>query len=308
MSKYAEKITALTENDTMADEDLISLGNGGTASLRKITWANIIKSIKSKLGMGDTSLSGIGDGTVTGAISQLNTKTGSKSLSGIGDGTVTGAIIQIRDSVKNAIAGIFSGDVSAKGALTASTVKVNYKYWFTDAYTQDKAITAIWKDGVGHDLCHIDADGLTCYYGWAGTASYATTTVIRGRTVQAKNASGTSSLSDERLKHGFKSLDEFDEVYMDIDPCAFQYNSGSSGRYHFGAKAQDVKRAFEAHGYTTQDFGGIVQSYDNPENEDYCGVLDPWSLIYTEFTMWNMHMVQKALKEIESLKKQLNAQ
>ena len=37
MSKYAEKITALTENDTMADEDLISLGNGGTASLRKIT-------------------------------------------------------------------------------------------------------------------------------------------------------------------------------------------------------------------------------------------------------------------------------
>lgn len=73
MSKYAEKITALTENDTMADEDLISLGNGGTASLRKITWANIIKSIKSKLGMGDTSLSGIGDGTVTGAISQLNT-------------------------------------------------------------------------------------------------------------------------------------------------------------------------------------------------------------------------------------------
>lgn len=68
-----KKITALTENSAMADEDLMSLGNGGTASLRKITWANIIKSIKSKLGIGDKSLSGIGDGTITGAISQLNT-------------------------------------------------------------------------------------------------------------------------------------------------------------------------------------------------------------------------------------------
>ena len=194
------------------------------------------------------------------------------------------------------------------GEVSASTVKIKYKYWFTDAYTQEKAITATWKDGAGHDLCHIDADGLTCYYGWAGTASYATKTIIRGRTVQAKNASGTSTLSDERLKHGFKSLDEFDDVYMDIDPCAFQYNSGSSGRYHFGAKAQNVKMAFERHGYSTHDFGGLVQTEDNPANEDYCGVPDPWSLIYTEFTMWNMHMTQKALKEIQALKERINTQ
>ena len=101
-------------------------------------------------------------------------------------------------------------------------------------------------------------------------------------------------------------MDEFDSVYMDIEPCAFKYNNGTSGRYHFGAKAQNIKEAFEKHGYTTQDFGGFVQMADNPENEDYCGIDDPMGIIYTEFTMWNTHMIQKLCKKIEEQQSEID--
>ena len=84
-------------------------------------------------------------------------------------------------------------------------------------------------------------------------------------------------------------------------------SNGNSGRYHFGVKAGNVKEAFEKNGYTTKDFGGFVQMSDNPENEEYCGVDDPMGIIYTEFTMWNTHVIQKLYKEIEEQKSEINS-
>jgi len=129
---------------------------------------------------------------------------------------------------------------------------------------------------------------------------------LRGNSVVLSSA-GSITPSDERLKNSFKPLDGFDEVYMEIDPCAFRYNKGTSGRYHFGVKAKNVKDAFEKHGYTTKDFGGFVQMYDNPENEDYCGIEDPMGIIYTEFVMWNTHMIQKLYKKIEEQQEEIDS-
>ncbi len=131
-----------------------------------------------------------------------------------------------------------------------------------------------------------------------------TTTHIRGNAVTTESSGGVTP-SDERLKNSFKSLIEFEKVYMDIEPCAFKYNNGTSGRYHFGAKAQNIKDAFEKNGHTTLDFGGFVQLTDHPENENYCGVDDPMGLIYTEFVMWNTHMIQKLYRENERLKQRI---
>ena len=45
---------------------------------------------------------------------------------------------------------------------------------------------------------------------------------------------------------------------------------------------------------------------DSPDSECYCGVDDPMGIIYTEFTMWNTHMIQKLHKENHLLKQRLN--
>lgn len=124
-----------------------------------------------------------------------------------------------------------------------------------------------------------------------------TKTIIRGRIISSQT--GITITSDERMKNSFKTLDEFEGVYMDIEPCAFKYNNGTSGRYHFGVKAGNVKESFEKHGYTTQDFGGFVQMADSPENEDYCGVDDPMGIIYTEFIAWNTCMIQRLYKKMD---------
>ncbi len=154
-------------------------------------------------------------------------------------------------------------------------------------------------------MLYAGSDGYTVSVGFPRSSSDPTTTILRGNSVNLVSSSGPAVTSDERLKNSFKPLDEFEEVYMDIEPCAFKYNNGNSGRYHFGVKAGNVKDAFEKHGYTTQDFGGFVQMADSTENEDYCGVDDPMGIIYTEFTMWNMQMVQKLYKKVEEQGKEI---
>lgn len=133
-----------------------------------------------------------------------------------------------------------------------------------------------------------------------------TTLILRGNTVKLESG-GAAVTSDERLKNSFKPLDEFDEVYMDIEPCAFKFNNGTSGRYHFGVKAQNIKDSLENHGFTTKDFGGFVQMSDNPDNEDYCGIDDPMGIIYTEFVMWNTHMIQKLYKKIDEQQSEIDS-
>ena len=163
-------------------------------------------------------------------------------------------------------------------------------------------ITHPGPDNEVHDVVTVNSTNWTNGFGMDSEVN--TKTLIRGRAIESQT--GITNSSDERLKNSFKPLDEFDDVYMDIPPCAFKYNNGTSGRYHFGAKAQNVKKALEKHGYTTQDFAGVVQMSDNPDNKDYCGFDDPMGLIYTEFTMWNMHMVQKLYKKVEKQQKEID--
>lgn len=61
-------ISDLAEQTTAADTDLMVIG--GTDA-KKIKWSTIISLIKTKLNIGSSAISGIGDGTITGAISSL---------------------------------------------------------------------------------------------------------------------------------------------------------------------------------------------------------------------------------------------
>lgn len=193
------------------------------------------------------------------------------------------------------------------GAFTANgniTTKGNFKC--TNAWSTEFHIDCLWKDGAVHNLVTRSADGLTTYLGWAGSASHPSITKIRARTVQYQNSSGTTTLSDERMKNTFEPLDGFDEVYMNLEPRSFLYNNGSSGRKHFGFGAAQVKEALVKYGFTTKDFAGFVQMTDNPELDDYCGVDDPMGLIYTEFVSWNTHMIQKLYRKIEKQQEEID--
>ena len=66
-SGVTKLINQLTATTSIADTDNLIVGN---TDAKRVTWAQIISLIKEKLNIGNTSLSGIGDGTITGAIKQ----------------------------------------------------------------------------------------------------------------------------------------------------------------------------------------------------------------------------------------------
>lgn len=174
-------------------------------------------------------------------------------------------------------------------------------------------ITTKWLDNSEHYAMERSSDGLSLKLGWVGNTTYKTVCLLRAQTVKYANASGTTTLSDERMKNSFKSLDEYDNVFMDLKPCAFRYNNGSSGRYHFGFKAQDIKAALEKNGFTTKDFAGFVQMHisDHDEVEECDGIADPMGLIYTEFVPWTIYKSQKnslRIDFVENMQKQMQQQ
>lgn len=185
------------------------------------------------------------------------------------------------------------------------------------------ALATYWKDGSVHNLASRASDGLTSYFGWAGSSSYATICNLRSRTCRYTNASGTTNLSDVRLKDNFTSLDKWSSFFDAIEPCAFKMKTGNSGRFHIGYKAQQIEQALVDNGLTTQDFGGFIKmpylpDSDNEEvNKVYeeVGIKegeDEYGLIYTEFTALNTYEIQKLKtkvkeqqNEIEILKQRL---
>ena len=95
-------------------------------------------------------------------------------------------------------------------------------------------ISCYWADNDSHAILTRGTDGLTTYLGYSGSDACPTVTTLRGQTIKYQNSSGTSTLSDERLKNSFESLDAYDDVFMDIKPVSFKYNNGTSNRKHFG--------------------------------------------------------------------------
>lgn len=169
----------------------------------------------------------------------------------------------------------------------------------------DGWISTFWKDGNSHQIVARSTDGLTASFGWYGTDEYKTVTQLRGQTVRYVNSSGTTTLSDERMKKDFKDLNAWEEFYSNTEPCAFRYTDGASGRYHIGFKAQQIRNALESSGLTTQDFAGFIQYNVDPLSDEWHGYDTEYGLIYTEFIALNTHMIQKLMKRVNELEEKL---
>jgi hypothetical protein len=203
--------------------------------------------------------------------------------------------------------------------LSTSGGEVNGNIGLAGNYnTANRSIYCKWKDGANHDLLVRSSDGLNASVGWVGSSSYATVLNLRGRTVKVSNSSGTTTLSDERLKKNWISLNKYDAFFDAVDPKAFQYIDGSSGRYHLGFSAQAIEQALADSGLSNQDFGGIVKYEVDSDSEDYHGYDEEYGLIYTEFIALTIDQVQKLkarvneleheVDEMQKLKAKLDAQ
>ena len=202
-----------------------------------------------------------------------------------------------------------SGELTLNcNTVTTGNITTAGKFGSTSAY--DDLVFATyckWKDNSNHDIINRDTDGLTAGVGWVGSSTYSTVLNLRGRTVKAPNNSGVAVTSDERLKNSFENLDKYENFFEKLNPIAFKYNDGDSGRYHIGFGAQSVERALSESGLDNTYFGGILRYPISDKSEEYHGYDEEYGLIYNEFIALNTHMIQKLQKTIEEQQKEIDA-
>lgn len=227
--------------------------------------------------------------------------------------TSFGAVIRYNDSNKLEFSGASDYDFDS-GAIgigsvdtTGATAAKMYCWW-----TDKKAHNIVARLG--------NASKDTAVVGWNGDSSgttYSTILELRGSTVKAPNNAGVAVTSDERLKKDFAELNKWEEFFNALEPCAFKYKTGLSGRYHLGFKAQQVEKALTDNNLSTMDFAGFIKTKyevdeDSPTQSkiyEESGINpgdDEYGLIYTEFTALNTHMIQKLRKENTELREKVN--
>ena len=123
-------------------------------------------------------------------------------------------------------------------------------------------------------------------------------TVLRGSSVRLKNASGTVVTSDRRKKHDIVSLKkEYLKIFMDLNPVLFRMKEGSQ-KIHIGFIAQEVEKAFEKNGISSDEFVALDKFQDESSNWYY-------GLVYEQFVALNTYAIQEAWKEISEIKEKL---
>lgn len=81
---------------------------------------------------------------------------------------------------------------------------------------------------------------------------------------------GTIQTSDENAKTDIEALpDKYLDLFDRLTPRRFRMKAGTSGRYHVGYIAQEVKAAMEECGISDVEFGGWVADDDADGNEIY---------------------------------------
>lgn len=106
-------------------------------------------------------------------------------------------------------------------------------------------------------------------------------------------ATGTIQTSDKKQKNSIESLGQkYFDLAKDLTPKRYKFNDGTSGRYHVGFVAQEVKEAMDAHGLDSLDFAGWCM--DETENGEIC------SLRYDEVLTLKIADIESRLKELEA--------
>jgi hypothetical protein len=116
------------------------------------------------------------------------------------------------------------------------------------------------------------------------------------RWAQIYSTSSTISTSDRTEKNTIAALNETKAVafVMALNPVSYKYNSGTSGRTHYGMISQEVEDTLTALGMTSLDFAGFIKSPD--DNGGYL-----YGLRYEEFISPLIKTVQYLTNRVNQL-------
>lgn len=213
----------------------------------------------------------------------------------------------------NSSGNMYVNDITASNIVRGNILRVS-----TDINRNEYAnVDCIWADYNYHALAMRDPTGYIGYLGPPKCGGWNFHTVLRGGTVSCQDASGVTGASDERIKEDFQTLDNWESFFDNLEPCAFKYKNGSSGRYHLGFRAQQVKESLEKAGLTTKDFAGFVTTKyapdpDNKQDAEFYKQIginpgdDIHELIYTEFIALQHHEIQKLKAKVKNLETEIN--
>lgn len=95
-----------------------------------------------------------------------------------------------------------------------------------------------------------------------------------------------SSGSDIRIKQDITSIDDAEDIILNLKPCQFKWKKRNDGRNHYGFIAQEVKEIADKHNL------GVYRV----DEDGY------YSLAYTEFIAPHIKLTQKHNTEIDKLK------
>lgn len=141
-------------------------------------------------------------------------------------------------------------------------------------------------------------------YGYGGVRTPASNAFITANNVYKTTSGGNTSLSDERYKHGFKDIPDAFDFIMNLNPCLFKFDDGTSDRYHMGFKAQEVENNM----LNTIGDTGLTVKYNFEEGLDV-DLDNPNTYIlglrYEEFIAPLIQVVQNQQKQIQDLEKKI---
>ncbi len=114
-----------------------------------------------------------------------------------------------------------------------------------------------------------------------------------------KSSSAITVTSDRNAKRDIEDLtDKYGLLFDRLIARRFRYKDGTSGRYHTGFVAQEVKESMTAVNLPSSEFAALCISDPNTDKES-------WGLRYEEFIAMNTWQIQKLKAEIKTLKEQL---
>ena len=102
---------------------------------------------------------------------------------------------------------------------------------------------------------------------------------------------GTAVSSDRRKKEDISPLDwRYEEFFKHLNPVAFKYTDGTSGRKHTGFIAQEVEEAVQKAGLSDKELAVVVRDQD-----------DSYYLRYEELIAIQTEVIKSLMAKVETL-------